>query len=78
MGVEVINVPGDATNVFNRKAPSKGQEWVTIGVDGRFKKDIFERTLNLNWHYDTDVGKQLRRVYVVNGLAIDVFSLHIE
>ena len=71
-------MPGDATNVFNRKAPSKGQEWVKIGVDGRSKKDIFVGTLNLNLHYDTDVGKQLRRVYVVDCLAIDLFSLHVQ
>ena len=34
------HITGDATNVFDRKAPSKGQEWVTIG-DGTVKKVIF-------------------------------------
>ena len=66
---------GDAINVFNRRAPSKGQEWVTIG-DGTVKKVLFVGTLNLELHCDTDVGVQLPRVYVVDGLAINLFSLH--
>ena len=49
---------GDATNVFNRKAPPKGQEWVTIG-DGTVMKVLCVRTLNLDLHCDTDVGVQL-------------------
>ena len=52
---------GDATNVFHRRAPSKGQEWVTIG-DGAVTKVLFVATLNLKLHCGTDVGVQLPRV----------------
>ena len=43
------HMTGDATNVFNRKAPPKGQEWVTIG-DGTVKKVLFVGTLKLELH----------------------------
>ncbi|CAN0385300.1 unnamed protein product, partial [Scytosiphon promiscuus] len=69
------HMTGDATNVFNRKAPSKGQEWVAVG-DGTVKKVLFVGTLNLKLHCDTDVGVQLPRVYVVDGLVSNLFSLH--
>ena len=66
---------GDATNVFNRKAPSKGQEWVTIG-DGRAMKVFCVEALNLQLDYATDVSVLQPRVYVVDGLAINLSSLH--
>ena len=66
---------GDATNIFNRNAPSKGEEWVTIG-DGTVKKVLSVGTLNLELHCDTDIGVQLPRVGVVGGLEINLFPLH--
>lgn len=69
------HMTGDATNVFNRKALSKDQEWVTKG-DGTVKKVLLVGTLNLKLHYNTDVALQLSRVHVVDGFAINLFSLH--
>ena len=39
-------------------------------------KVLCEGTLSLELHGDTDVGVQLPIVYVVDGLAINLFSLH--
>ncbi|CAN0552914.1 unnamed protein product, partial [Laminaria digitata] len=61
------HMTGNVELVFNRKAPPKGQEWVRIG-DGTVKKVLCVGTLNLDFHCDTDVGVQLSRVYVVDGL----------
>ncbi|CAN0480975.1 unnamed protein product, partial [Laminaria digitata] len=69
------HMTGNVELVFNREAPPKGQEWVRIG-DGTPKKVLCVGTLNLEFHCDTDVGVQLPRVYVVDGLAINLFSLH--
>ena len=68
------HLTGDAKHVFNRKAPLKGQEWVTIG-DGTVMKVLYVGALNVELHGDTDVGVQLPSVYVVDGLAINLFSL---
>ena len=65
---------GDAEQVFNRQVPPKGQEWVTVG-DGKAKV-LFVGRLQLKLHCHTDVSVQLPRVYVVDGLAINLFSLY--
>ena len=65
---------GNAEHTFNLEAPSKGQEWVRIG-DGTVKV-LCVGTLKLEFHCDTDVGVQLPRVYVVDGLVINLFSLY--
>ncbi|CAN0320397.1 unnamed protein product, partial [Laminaria digitata] len=69
------HMTGNAEHVFNREAPSKQQQWVMIG-DGRAMKVLCVGSLNLELHGDTDVGVQLPRVYVVDGLAINLYSLH--
>ena len=69
------HVTGNAEDVLNRRAPSKQQQWVMIG-DCRSMKVLCVGSLNLALHGDTDVGVQLPRVYVVDGLAINLFSLH--
>ena len=45
--------------------------------DGTAKKVLFLGILNLKLRCDTDVGVQLPRVYEVDGLAINVFSLYV-
>ena len=65
----------NAEHVLNRQAPSKQQQWVMIG-DGRAMKVLRVGSLNLELHGDTDVGVQLPRVYVEDGLAINLLSLH--
>ncbi|CAN0426647.1 unnamed protein product, partial [Scytosiphon promiscuus] len=69
------HMTGDSEHVFNREAPSKGKEWVMVG-DGRAMKVLWVGSLNLNMHGNTDVGVHLPRVYVVDGLAVNLFSLH--
>ncbi|CAN0518915.1 unnamed protein product, partial [Laminaria digitata] len=69
------HMTGNVELVFNREALPKGQEWVRIG-DGTVKKVLCVGTSNLDFHCDTDVGVQLSRVYVVDGLTINFFSLH--
>ena len=69
------HMTGNAEHTFNLEAPSKGQEWVRIG-DGTVKKVLCVGTLNLEFHCGTDVGVQLPRVYVVDWLVINLFSLH--
>ncbi|CAM9729227.1 unnamed protein product, partial [Laminaria digitata] len=69
------HMTGNAQVMFNREAPPKGQEWVKIG-DGTPKKVLCVGTLNLEFHCDTDVGVHLSCVYVVDGLAISLISIH--
>lgn len=66
---------GDSQHVFNREAPSKGQEWVLIG-DGSAMQVLHIGSLNLKMHGDTDVGVHLPQVYAIDGLAINLFPLH--
>lgn len=66
---------GQPDNVFNRQRPPKGKAWVIIG-DGTAMKHIFVRILKLTLYGDTDVDVQMSRAYLVDGLEIDLFSLH--
>lgn len=75
-GSAAINhATGDPEHMFSHQLPPVGQQLVTIG-DGTTKKVIFVGTLNLNLHWVTDVRAQLPWVCVVEGLAINLLSIH--
>ena len=60
---------GRPGQVFYRQVLPKGQEWVLIGDGTTTVKIFFVGGLDLKVNGDTDVGVQLPRVYLVNGLA---------
>ena len=71
----IDHMTGDPEHVFNHQVPPLGQQLVTNG-DGTVKRVLFVGTLNLTLHCATDVGVQLMRVFIVDGLAINLFSIH--